>query len=141
MTKCINKLIKVEQKIYKFEDEMFKSWEEVEQLFEFKDKLDYFDYMTSTKKFAKLMHKKNVLETYIYSNNKVENMPEKTHTGVNMKDYINKKIVPIPIVCDPLEVEFTITKKYSMDSLKLAVFSPCSGTQFNLETKCGKGIS
>ena len=71
MTKCINKLIKVEQKIYKFEDEMFKSWEEVKQLFEFKDKLDYFDYMTSTKKFAKLMHKKNILETYIYSNNKV----------------------------------------------------------------------
>jgi len=71
MTKCINKLIKVEQKIYKFEDEMFKSWEEVEQLFEFKDKLDYFDYMTSTKKFEKLMHKKNILETYIYSNNKV----------------------------------------------------------------------
>ena len=71
MTKCLNKLIKIEQKIYKFEDEMFKSWEEVEQLFEFKDKFDYFDYMTSTKKFAKLMHKKNVLETYIYSNNKV----------------------------------------------------------------------
>ncbi len=71
MTKCLNKLIKIEQKIYKFEDEMFKSWEEVEQLFNFKDKFDYFDYMTSTKKFAKLMNKKNVLETYIYSNNKV----------------------------------------------------------------------
>ena len=71
ITKCINKLIKIEQKIYKFEDEMFKSWEEVEQLFEFKDKLDYFDYMTSTKKFAKLMYKKNILETYIYNNNKV----------------------------------------------------------------------
>jgi hypothetical protein len=76
MTKCINKLIKVEQKIYKFEDKMFKSWEEIEQLeveqvFEFRDKFDYFDYMTSTKKFAKLMHKKNLLETYIYSNNNV----------------------------------------------------------------------
>jgi hypothetical protein len=71
MSTCINKLIKVEQKIYKFEDKMFKSWEEVEQLFEFKDKLDYFDYMTSTKKFAKLMHKKSILETYIYNNNKV----------------------------------------------------------------------
>ena len=76
MTKCINKLIKVEQKIYKFEDDMFKSWDEVEQLvveqlFEFKDKFDYFDYMTSTKKFAKMMNKKNILETYIYNNNQV----------------------------------------------------------------------
>ena len=71
ITKCINKLIKVEQKIYNFEDEMFKSWEEVEQVFEFRDKFDYFDYMTSTKKFAKLMYKKNLLETYIYNNNVV----------------------------------------------------------------------
>ena len=76
ITKCINKLIKIEQKIYKFEDEMFKSWEQVEhmvieELFEFKDKFDYFDYMTSTKKFAKMMHKKSILETYIYNNNVV----------------------------------------------------------------------
>ena len=71
MRKCINKLIKVEQQIYKFEDNMSKSWNEVEQLFEFRDKFDYFDYMTSTKKFAKMMNKKNILETYIYNNNKV----------------------------------------------------------------------
>jgi len=38
-------------------------------------------------------------------------MPKKKHTGVNMKDYTNKKKVPMPIACDPLEVEFTITKK------------------------------
>lgn len=87
ITKCINKLIKVDKKIYKFEDEMFKSWEEVEQLFEFKDKFDYFDYMTSTKKFAKLMNKKNVLETHICNNNVVYSDSEESYEyEINKED-------------------------------------------------------
>ncbi len=100
MTKCINKLIKVEQKIYKFEDEMFKSWEEVEQLFEFKDKLDYFDYMTSTNKFAKLMYKKNVLETYIYSNNKVVYSDSEIEEYEDYKDEVDK------IIEEKYEIDF-----------------------------------
>lgn len=74
----------------------------------------------------------------VYSNKKIEDMPTDNIYGKNVKDYIAKKIVPMPIVCDPVEVQINLTKKYTEDQFKLSVFSPCAGTVFHLNSKCSE---
>ena len=74
----------------------------------------------------------------VYSNKKIEDMPTDNIYGKNVKDYIAKKIIPMPIVCDPIDVQITLTKKYMRDQLRLVVFSPCAGTVFHLNSMCGE---
>ncbi len=68
--KCMDKLYKIEKKIYDFEQQMFANWDDVSYYFDFIDKEDYFDYMTSTPRFAEMIYIKNILETYLYNLNK-----------------------------------------------------------------------
>ena len=54
----------------------------------------------------------------------------------NTKNYIIKKILPTPNVCDPIELQLKIVKAFVKDSLDLVVFSPCAGTSFALDATC-----
>ncbi len=65
---CINKLIKIDKKIYEFEDIMFKMWDNyyISKKMGFIDKFDFFDYMTSTKKYKKLMLTKIYIENFLW---------------------------------------------------------------------------
>ena len=78
----------------------------------------------------------------VYSNREVKNMEksDKFVGGTYTKDYITNGVLPTPPVCDPLELQIDITKKFVDDTLKLAVFSPCAGTAFSLNSTCkGQG--
>lgn len=52
------------------------------------------------------------------------------------KEAIKQKLIPAPIMAELKTFEFTLTKDFSQDFLKLAVFSPLSGTAFALKSKC-----
>jgi hypothetical protein len=62
---CVSKLTNIEQKILDFEKKIFDDWDFIEMNFNFKDKFDYFDYMTSTPKYYKMIKKKSILEMKI----------------------------------------------------------------------------
>jgi hypothetical protein len=52
------------------------------------------------------------------------------------KEAIKQKLIPTPIMAELKTFEFTLTKDFSSDFLKLAVFSPLAGTAFALKAKC-----
>ena len=62
---CIKKLTETEQKIFKYEDNMFKSWDEINNVFDFRDNSEYYDYMTEKPDYIKLVNLKNELEKEI----------------------------------------------------------------------------
>ena len=62
---CIKKLTETEQKIFKYEDNMFKRWDDIESLFNFRDKYDYYDYMTDKPDYIKLINLKIEFEKEI----------------------------------------------------------------------------
>lgn len=62
---CIKKLTETEQKIFKYEDNMFKRWDDIECIFDFKDKYEYYDYMTDKPDYIKLVNLKIELEKEI----------------------------------------------------------------------------
>ncbi len=66
---CINKLNKIDTQIFNFEDIMFKMWDNyyISNKMGFIDKYDYYDYMTSTPKYKKLMYKKICLTNILYN--------------------------------------------------------------------------
>lgn len=74
----------------------------------------------------------------VYSNRQVKDM--RSGGDVTMvattKDYIVKKIIPTPPICDPMDLHLDVVKTFVKDSLKLAVFSPCAGTAFSLNSVC-----
>ena len=74
----------------------------------------------------------------IYSNKAVKDMPSNENVKMNAynKEYIIKKILPTPPICDPVELELIVKKKFVRDSLDLVVFSPCAGTSFSLDSVC-----
>jgi hypothetical protein len=74
----------------------------------------------------------------IYANKKIEEMPSGGDNAMiaNTKNYIIKKILPTPNVCDPIELQLKIVKAFVKDSLDLVVFSPCAGTSFALDATC-----
>jgi len=65
---CTYKLTKIEKRIYNFEEKMLNNWENISSIFYFNDKFDYFNYIISTPKYAKMMNTKNILETYLSEN-------------------------------------------------------------------------
>ena len=52
------------------------------------------------------------------------------------KEAMKTKIIPVPTIAEPTTFEFTLEKEWSRDAVKLAVFSPLSGTSFALKSKC-----
>jgi hypothetical protein len=74
----------------------------------------------------------------IYANKQIKDMPSGGDNAMiaNTKDYIMKKILPTPNVCDPIELQLKIVKAFVKDSLDLIVFSPCAGTSFALDATC-----
>jgi len=74
----------------------------------------------------------------IYSNKQIKDMPSGGDNAMvaNTKDYITKKILPTPNVCDPIELQLKVVKTFVKDSLDLIVFSPCAGTSFSLDATC-----
>jgi hypothetical protein len=74
----------------------------------------------------------------VYSNKQIKDMPSVGDVPmvVNTKNYIIKKILPTPPVCDPIELELKVVKTFVKDSLDLIVFSPCAGTAFSLDATC-----
>ena len=74
----------------------------------------------------------------VYSNKQIKDMPSGGDVSMiaNTKDYIIKKILPTPVVCDPIELQLKVVKTFVKDSLDLVVFSPCAGTAFSLDSTC-----
>ena len=74
----------------------------------------------------------------IYANKQIKDMPSGGDNAMvaNTRDYITKKILPTPNVCDPVELQLKIMKAFAKDSLDLIVFSPCAGTSFALDSTC-----
>ena len=74
----------------------------------------------------------------VYSNKQIKDMPTGGDVPMvaNTKDYITKKILPTPNVCDPIELQLKVVKTFVKDSLDLIVFSPCAGTAFSLDATC-----
>jgi hypothetical protein len=75
----------------------------------------------------------------VYSKTSIDKMISGTDKDQLLKttlEALKSKAIPEPPKCDPLEMEFTIDKKYTMDSFELVVFSPCAGTAFSLSATC-----
>jgi hypothetical protein len=58
-------------------------------------------------------------------------------TGLNTAALIKAKKLPMPTLVTKKDVTITVKKTFVKDSLDMIVFSPCSGTSFNLEANCG----
>lgn len=59
---CIYELTNIEKQILDFEKNMFNNWDFIEMNFNFRDKIDYYNYIISTPKYARMMNIKNMLE-------------------------------------------------------------------------------
>ena len=76
----------------------------------------------------------------VYSNRQVKDMESGGNVTMiaTTKDYIIKKIIPTPTICDPMDLKLDVVKTFVKDSLKLVVFSPFAGTAFSLKSECSK---